>query len=213
MKKEGGGERLFPQSEWCPSAELRGTDIEIINHPFMEKAFKKVCAMHQPVHDVAVLALCTAQRPYSSTPTWSALRDTCEGWADPIVTSNGGVVPLGFEGEWPYTVYDAPGSSEHDAAYVEALAERLVRFFSMHNYEKIIGVFLPGKRNRQAVKLASQVLDMPYTLVPSRTLWMSMAQKVTAKDPRKKTEKYKRDGFMWSPLAHPLIQQAILKHT
>lgn len=212
-KVNQGGERLFSKSEWCDPTLLHGTDLDICGSPVLADAFDRVMSQFQPRHTTALMALCCSTRPYSKTDTWKELIRLANGKADPVVTSNGGIIPIEFESEWPFLTYDAPGSKEYDAEYIELLTKRLTIFLATFHYDKVVFVFMPKKRNRAAAKAACDSLCIEYQIVPSSTTWQKLAKRVPSKFNRPgrniRTEQYKVDGFLWKPLAHPLILEEV----
>ncbi len=213
MKKINcGGERLFPKSKWVKCETMQGDDEKILGHPLLCEAFERVCSEHQMRHDVALMALCTSTRPYSKTRTWKSFKELCDGIADPIVTSNGGIVPLDFEAEYPFMTYDAPGSKEHDNLYVESLAVRLVKFLTLFPYRKVVFVYMPNKRNRRSVVIVNNEMSTNNPVLPTKAMWMTMTERVPSKkDFRKPILRYAAEGYLWAPLTFPKLMDEIRK--
>ncbi len=197
-----GGERLFEKSEWCDPSLLKGSDLDMIHSRVLDIAFRRMLEQFKPNHDVALMGLCTSTRPYSRTRTWSEFVRLSEGFADPIVTSNGGIVPIEFESEWPFLTYDAPGSKEHDRQYISHLGKRLVSFFEVHKYERVVFVYMPKKRNRIAARYACEKIGIEFSISPSPDTWKKMVAPALS-NRGARTTKYIADGYMWNPLAHP----------
>lgn len=203
-KKNEGGELLFKKSEWCAAEDVKGTDLEMTKNPILEEAFSRVLDKFEQTNKNVLFGLCSTTRPYSLTPTWKAFSRVCEGKADPIITSGGGIVPLKFESEWPFLTYDVPVPGDNEA-YIACLKSRLVAFLSAYQYERVVFVYLPSKRNRLVAKIACEEISVDYSIVPSPTTWMRMTERVTSRNnPAKRTTRYAADGYLWRPLAHPL---------
>ena len=209
QKQNCGGEVLIKKEDWCNADEIQGTDLDVIQHRIMNLAFSRVCERYKQTNSTALLALCTARRPYSTTPTWKSFIKTCCGKADLIVASNGGLIPLEFESEYPYMTYDAKGEKENDARYIEAMIERMVTFFSSREYNKILLVFRPNKRNIKAGRIACERMGIEYKVLPSPQVWYEMNIKTLSKNFSRTIPSYVADGYLWNPLTHPLIQKEI----
>ena len=208
-KTNQGSECLFTKDEWVDASELHGTDQTVLTHPLMEEAFTRICSSHTKRNDTAVLALCTATRPYSSTPLWRGIRDTVAGKADLVVTSNGGVVPIEFEEAYPFMTYDAPGSKEFDSQYISVLSSRLTTFLSIFKYKKIVAFFRPGRRNLRAVSIACNTTRTSYVCVPSQTLWDILNLRMEGKSGVGTVLSV--TGHWSMPMSHASILQALAK--
>ena len=209
MNKSQGGTRLFAQSEWCSAESLCGTEADIIGHPVMAEAFDRVMSAFTPKHRVAVLSLCTKTRPYSRTRVWSELITTCGDKADLIATSNGGIIPLEFESEWPYMTYDAPiGDQTYNDLAVETLTARMIRFLTTHRYDKVIYLYLPHYRYRRVPQPVFEATGIPFDLHPTRYLWHRLNSHRRSKKGRS-IPRFKVEGFTWYKMAHPEVMTGV----
>lgn len=149
MKKVNAGrDLLIPRAEWVPEREIQGTDAMVLNHPMMERAYKNILKLHKPKHKTALVSLCTSSRPYSKSRKWKEFRRLFGDDADLIICSNGGIIPIEFEDCYPYMTYDAHGQAQFDRLYCQVVYRRLMEFFSIHHYDRLIFNFRPGLRNR-----------------------------------------------------------------
>jgi len=210
-KHNQGGQRLFPESEWVSPGRIQGTDATVLRAPIMEEAFRRVCNQHQQKSDVAVLALCTSKRPYSESVEWKAILETTRGHADHIVTSNGGVIPIEFEREYPFMTYDAHGTSEFDTMYIDILSKRLTTFFRLFEYRKVVGFFSPLRRNRKALQRACLAVGVPLVFVPDDTLWEILNLPTKSKVGRRTAiiRSEKSQNHFMHQMSHPSILKAL----
>ena len=212
MKTNVGGTRLFGKSQWCAPETLCGTEMDILEHPSMAEAFERILRDFEPKHRNAVFSLCTKTRPYSRTLVWKNLKQVCEGYADPIVVSNGGIIPIEYEREWPFMTYDAAvGDHRYDKPAAEKLEWRLRRFFECFEYTQAVFVLMPHYRYRASAITACSSIKMPYRLIPGRFLWSRLNEQVPTRNGAGKTSRYKSDGFTWYPLAHPSVIATVAK--
>lgn len=151
MKKVNTGrDLLIPRDRWVPEKEIQGTDEMVLLHPMMEEAYQTILKLHKPKHKTALVSLCTSSRPYYTSRKWKAFRQQFGNDADLIICSNGGIIPIEFEDCYPYMTYDAHGQAQYDRLYVQVIYRRLMEFFGLHKYDRIIFNFRPGLRNRAA---------------------------------------------------------------
>ena len=149
MKKVNAGrDLLIPKSKWVPEKEIQGNDEMVLLHPMMEEAYKQILRMHKPKHKTALVSLCTSSRPYSTSRKWKTFKKLFGDDADLIICSNGGIIPIEFEDCYPYLTYDAHGQKQYDKLYCQVVYRRLMAFFALHHYERIVFNFRPGLRNR-----------------------------------------------------------------
>lgn len=148
VKANEGSERLIPKKEWLPPSAIQGEEIKTLRSPMIEKAFQEILRQYKPKHDVALVSLCTATRPYSKSRKWKTFIEKFGDDADMIVCSNGGIIPLEFESCYPYLTYDAHGEGKYDKLYINTMYRRMSIFFEKFKYKKIILNFRPNMRNR-----------------------------------------------------------------
>lgn len=147
-KVNAGGERLIPKEDWIPESEIQGAEIKTLQSPLIERAFRTILQLHQPKHNTCLVSLCTSTRPYSKSPKWKKFIELWGDKADMIICSNGGIIPIEFESEYPYLTYDAHGDKKYDKTYVAVVYRRLKLFFETFHYDRIIFNFRPNLRNR-----------------------------------------------------------------
>ena len=152
MKVNQGKELLIPKSEWVDCSEIQGDEIKTLSSRVVEKAFKRILELHKPKHKTALVSLCTATRPYSRSRKWKKFNELYGDYADLIICSNGGIIPIEFEECYPYLTYDAHGEGKWDKLYIGVCYRRLRQFFSTFEYEKIVFNFRPNMRNRIAAR-------------------------------------------------------------
>jgi hypothetical protein len=171
-----GGTLLVPRKSWCPLSEIQGHDPDVLLSPTIEAAYREVLARHRPRHPIALVSLCTSTRPYSMSRKWGEFIRRFGGMADLIVHSNGGVIPIEFEDQFPYLNYDAHGEREYDRLYVKIGIERLSRFFLTHRYRFVLFNFRPTQRNvKIALDIGPRLHEVGalerWALVPDAGLW------------------------------------------
>ena len=151
MKKTNRGlDLLVPKHKWVSEKEIQGNDEMVLKHPVIEQAFNKILETHRPKHKIALVSLCTATRPYSKSRKWKEFKKLYGEYADLIICSNGGIIPIEFENCYPYLTYDAHGQKKYDVMYCQIVYKRLIRFFNKHQYDRIVFNFRPKLRNRAA---------------------------------------------------------------
>jgi hypothetical protein len=170
-KINSGSDLLIPRNQWVPESEIQGRENKVLHHPMVEQAFRRIIDLHKPKHKVCLVSLCTSTRPYSKSRKWSVFKQHFGDKADLIICSNGGIIPIEFEECYPYMTYDAHGMSEFDNLYIRITYERLMKFFSVHHYDRIIFNFRPNLRNRKSALMFkkmyrgnSEILILPTQL-------------------------------------------------
>lgn len=148
-----GTEELLTRNEWCSVMGIHGKDPDVLLHPTMELAFSRILERFKPKHRVAYLGLCSSIRPYSQSRKWAVVAPLLQDKADLIITSNGGVIPIEYEGAFSYLNYDAHGHSRYDDLYIKVLTKRLLAFFRTHRYETLCFHYRVGLRNREAARI------------------------------------------------------------
>lgn len=142
-----GGTYLVPEAEWVPKEQIQGNDPLVLGSPLMERAFQGILATHQPGRRIALFSLCTATRPYSLSRKWSRYVAEFEPYADLIIHSNGGIIPIEYEGQYPYLTYDAHGEAQYDKQYIEVGIRRMKEFLTRHRYDYALFNFRHKMRN------------------------------------------------------------------
>lgn len=167
-KVNQGSELLIPRNEWVRETDIQGDEVKTLKCPMVEKAFQGILQLYKPKHRVALVSLCTASRPYSTSRKWKTFIELFGDDADMIICSNGGIIPIEFERCYPYLTYDAHGEGKWDKLYINICYRRLMEFFTRFHYDKIVFNFRPGLRNRIAAqafkrdyKGGSQVYILP----------------------------------------------------
>jgi len=171
VKVNRGDERLLTKSEWVDESAIHGNDELVLNAPVMVKAQERILEQFTPTNSIALVSLCTSTRPYSKSPKWKTFLGVFSG-VDFIVSSNGGVVPLEYEGSYPYMTYDAHGQKQFDELYIVYTIRNLIRFFISKRYDFIVFNFRPTLRNKKAGLLAGRYLKRhnhinDYAVLPS----------------------------------------------
>ena len=149
MKKVNcGNDYLIPKNEWISEKEIQGNDVLVLKSPLMEKAYQKILKDFKPKHDIALISLCTATRPYHKSRKWKEFIKRYSDKADLIICSNGGIIPIEYDECYPYMTYDAHGQKQYDKIYIAIVYKRLMEFLTIHKYKKVVFNFRPGLRNR-----------------------------------------------------------------
>lgn len=103
---------------------------------FAERVVDRYCP---PKTDVAVLLPCSAKKPYSLSQSHRKFQQAIGGRAhELIVTSPLGLVPRELECIYPAGHYDVPVTGYWDAEECTVIAGILSRYFSRHQYRRII---------------------------------------------------------------------------
>lgn len=199
-----GGEYLIGKEHWPDVTTLHGRDPDILSSPLMEYAFQRVVKLHRAHHRTALFSLCTATRPYTLSRKWGKYVQAFESYADLIVHSNGGIIPLEFEGQFPYLNYDAHGERQFDALYIEVGIERAKTFLKAHRYENVLFNYRHNMRN---VKIAEVVgpwairegLIRRYTILPTAEQYA-----------KAKAEGFVEAGFKMYPELWPSLFDPVL---
>lgn len=173
-----GGDLIIAKQWWPETCEgIHGDDKLILEHPMMEYAFQQVLKLHKPKHKTVLFSLCTATRPYSLSRKWKKYVELFDGKCDMVVCSNGGLIPLEFENQFPYLNYDAKGASKFNAIYIKKLEERLDLFLRTHSYENVVFNFRHNLRNVVAAntvapKAQHEGVIRQYAIIPSKETYM-----------------------------------------
>lgn len=119
----------------------------VLKSPVFKEAFESVCKLYQPKHNIAVFALCTQTKPFSSSMKWRGIIKIFGGWADLIVCSSAGIIPLEFENCYPFNNYDSHSGHEGDESlsdYSKSLFEYRCRtFLQKFKWERVIFLLDP----------------------------------------------------------------------
>lgn len=145
-----GATLIVPRGSWCELNEIQGKDPDVLRSPTINAAFDRIVAIHKPKHRIALISLCTSTRPYSISRKWGRYCKEFGGIADLIIWSNGGIVPIQYEDQFPFLNYDAHGEDQYDDLYVAIGHERLMRFFTAHRYDYLMFNFTHRSRNTRA---------------------------------------------------------------
>jgi predicted RNA-binding protein len=146
-----GDEKLVKKKNWIPLDEMN-TDVKILTHELFDTIFNKIVREHKPTHNIAFISLCTATRPYHLGRKWKKFVSEFSNKADLIVISSGGVIPQNYWCSFPYQNYDGDSAKSANGLYTEKLEKRLVKFFTVHNYDYVVANFRPKIRNTPVVK-------------------------------------------------------------
>lgn len=119
----------------------------VLKSPVFEEAFNSVCRLYQPKHKIAVFSLCTQTKPFSSSMKWRGIIKIFGSWADLIVCSSAGIIPLEFENCYPFNNYDSHSGHEGDESlsdYSKSLFEyRCKTFLTKFKWERVIFLLDP----------------------------------------------------------------------
>lgn len=168
-----GGQYLLPTSEWAPIADIQGNDPLVLNNVVMERAFQRILDTHVPGRKTALFSLCTATRPYSKSRKWSKYIAEFEPLVDLIIHSNGGIIPIEYEGQYPYLTYDAHGEKKYDDIYIRIGIRRMKEFLERHRYQYVLFNFRHKMRNFKIAQVVgpwakAQGLISDYAILPNQ---------------------------------------------
>jgi predicted RNA-binding protein len=200
-----GGTLLIPREEWGDASTIQGNDLDVLYSPIMERAFKRIVELHTPKHQIAFCSLCTVTRPYSTGRKWKTLKQHYSTMCDLIINSNGGVIPIEFERQYPYMTYDAHGRKEFDKQYIEVLTARLKTFFSKHRYRYIMFNFRPNLRNVHTAENAGKWLVEnefieDYKILPTKEHYQQSQR-----------EDFHKKGYAMFPELYPTMFMPVYK--
>lgn len=201
-----GGDYLLKKDVWCELTEIQGHDPDVLYSVTMEKAFQNIITTHTMHHRIALFSLCTATRPYSVSRKWSTYLKEFEKDCDLIIHSNGGIIPIEYEGQFPYLNYDAHGEKKYDKIYIEVGIRRMKEFLSRHPYQFILFNYRHNMRN---VKIAEAVgpwavksgFTQEYAILPTKAHY-ERAQKEGFADAG-----YKMYPELWPSILNEVKQQ------
>ena len=142
-----GGTYLLEKEAWGSLIEIQGHDPDVLFSEVMEEAFQQILLKHRRGRPIALFSLCTATRPYSLSKKWAQYIKLFEKNCDLIIHSNGGIIPIEFEGQYPYLNYDAHGERRFDNDYIEVGIRRLKEFLTKHPYRFILFNYRHNMRN------------------------------------------------------------------
>ncbi|WP_292419317.1 archaeosine synthase subunit alpha [Methanoregula sp.] len=123
-----------------------------------------------PDADVAVLLPCSAKKPYSLSQSHRRFQQAIGGRAhELIVTSPLGLVPRELECTYPAGHYDVPVTGYWDAEECAVISGILARYFSRHQYRRIIAHLEGGALQvaRQAAEISGITLEFSCTDDPA----------------------------------------------
>lgn len=201
-----GGTYLIPAAEWGTLADIQGNDPLVLGSALMERAFQAVVATHSPGRRIALFSLCTATRPYSLSRKWKRYVAEFEPYADLIIHSNGGLIPIEYEGQYPYLTYDAHGEAQYDKQYIEVGIRRMKQFLQTHRYDFVLFNFRHKMRNFKVAQVVgpwakAQGLIRDFAILPTKAQY----------------EQSQREGFadagykiypeLWPTMFDPVLQQ------
>ena len=160
------GDILISRSDFVNATKLGG-DAKLLEDPTgtFARAFEAILEKHEPEHEVAIFSLCTADRPYSVSDKWKLFIERFEAISDLIVYSNGGVIPLPFEHQFPFKTYDAKATASVKTAarYREVVGGRIKTFLGTYRYDHVIFATLKKSRFRAALPdLCAELRDGRY---------------------------------------------------
>lgn len=203
-----GGTELLPRRTWPALEEIQGNDLTMFNSPTIARAYEAVLEKWVPCHEVMLTSLCTATRPYSASRKWWAYESLLGEDVDLVICSNGGIVPLPYQWQFPYLNYDAKGQSQFDKKYIEVVGHRLARFIRHFHYRHVVFAFLQGARNRLIAEHIGPLLMQEgaiegYTILPSDKV-RSQASEEIAGNP---------NGYLVYPDLWPCMLQEVVLRT
>jgi len=146
--KNEGDERLFSREEWIEEQEIQGSPELVFNSPLMNNAQERILEQFTPRHPIALVSWCTTSRPYTKSPKWKTFIKELSG-VDFLVASNAGIIPLEYEGAYPYLTYDAHHEREFDELFLIYMTRFFIRFFTLKQYDYVIINSSPNQRQRK----------------------------------------------------------------
>jgi len=202
---------LFSESERVPDATLQGytRSNRMLRSQIMEEASLRVCAGHSIKNPVCFVALCTKTKPFSRSRTWASF-STLTG-ADLVIweqIAGGCVVPMAFENEWPFTVFDP--IEPHVDHTAEVLERRMRSFFSTHRYRKIVAAFLPRKAQRALLSRVCAGMGIELAIVPTPLQWAQFMRLMPSRRMAGKKSRWyvqTHGPSMYAPLCHPIVRE------
>ena len=130
-------------------------DENVLKSPLFVEAFESVCELYRPKHNIAVFSLCTQTKPFSNSMKWRGIIKIFGSWADLIICSSAGIIPLEFEKCYPFSDYDSHSGHEGSAElsnYSKQLFEyRCKTFLTTFKWEYVIFLLDPYEGASQVV--------------------------------------------------------------
>lgn len=197
-KKNTGGELLIRKDKWVNESEIQGNDEKVLTSATMIEAQEQIIKNFKPSSKIAFVSLCTSTRPYSKSRKWKHFIENIKS-VDFIVCSNGGIIPMEYESQYPYMTYDAHGEKKFNKIYQIFIARNLIRFFTKIKYDYIVFNFSFKQRNKTASIWASQYLKShghikDYSFAPSDEVYKKAQQ-----------EGFSKKGYSMYPDIYPTI--------
>jgi archaeosine synthase len=161
-------ERALPIAR---SGVMRANSGESMQRAEVQRFAERVLGRYVPPRcDVAVLLPCSARKPYSVSQSHRRFQEAVGMRAhELIVTSPLGLVPRELECVYPAGHYDVPVTGYWDAEECAVIAGILARYFSRHQYRRIIAHLEGGALAvaRQAAELCGITLEYSCTEDPA----------------------------------------------
>ena len=153
------------------SGVMRANSAESMQRAEVQRFAGRVLSRYVPPRcDVAVLLPCSARKPYSVSQSHRRFQEAVGMRAhELIVTSPLGLVPRELECVYPAGHYDVPVTGYWDAEECAFISGILARYFSRHQYRRIIAHLEGGALTvaRQAAELCGITLEYSCTEDPA----------------------------------------------
>lgn len=162
----------------CPNkldiAEIRQNEGDMMKSRVLRRAFERILETYKPGHDIALVSICTATRPYSLSRKWTRLLKHFSGKVDFIVQSNAGVIPLEYECCYPYLNYNGPHEDCYNKQYIETQIQNEKLFFEKFHYRHVVFHFRHKVRDYHIAKevgpwAVEKGYIGGYTILPTET--------------------------------------------
>ncbi|MFH0987108.1 MAG: DUF5591 domain-containing protein [Candidatus Micrarchaeota archaeon] len=151
---------------------LKGATSEILNHPFFNVWQDYFERFYKPPADKKFLLFlpCSARKPYSRSQThmeiFRVLKQTgAAKQMHSVVVSTPGVIPMEFNGHYPFSAYDWPEweeTPEIRKEYTEVTMKRVFAYLKAHknHYKHVYCYLKPDSDTYKAVSQACEELGI-----------------------------------------------------
>jgi hypothetical protein len=102
---------------------------------------------------------------------WKGIIKIFGDFCDLIICSSAGIIPLQYENYYPFNSYNSDGTADELSDYSKNLfKERLIRFFEIFHWEKIVFLFSPYEG---AADVVNNMLNLDNAVqLPTEELWL-----------------------------------------
>jgi len=141
-------DEVIPRDQWDLDGLVGATSkqLEHFSYTTMRKHLEE---NFKPKSNIAVVMLCANKKPYRTQQYIKQYYTICqkEG-VDFFILSNPGVIPIDYDGHYPYRYYEWNETEETEeikAKYTAVTRARIYRWFTQFKYKAIVNMVRPGE--------------------------------------------------------------------